>query len=257
MNTTWKVADPKQAFDKMLKDKKMTVHPDADIFPMLSPVEIGELARDIKKNGLLEPIIAKGKEIWDGRNRLLACWTIDAKPTFKEPPAGISARDFIIGANIHRRHLTPSQRLNLVEKLVKANPEKSDRQHAATAKVSPTFVGKVRKKAEARGDVSTVDTRTDTKGRKQPASKPKVVKLAITNVPAEPKVVQAEITTEQRKAVNAELEHINSGDRKSAGALAEFKVACNTWLPKLNREHLDEAVRYCGTFATAKAEPVS
>jgi hypothetical protein len=38
-------------------------------------------------------------------------------------------------------------------------------------KTSPTFVGKVRAEKEATGDVSTVDTRTDTKGRKQPAKR--------------------------------------------------------------------------------------
>jgi ParB-like chromosome segregation protein Spo0J len=118
------MTDPKQILERTLKDKKMTVHPDADTPPMLSTLEIKELAADIKKNGLLEPIIAKDGVLWDGRNRLVACMSINAKPFFKEPPAGISARDFIIGANIHRRHLTPSQRLDLVEKLIKANPEK-------------------------------------------------------------------------------------------------------------------------------------
>jgi ParB-like chromosome segregation protein Spo0J len=157
--------DPKQILERImiawrrLADKKMTVHPDADIFPMLTAVEIKELAADIKKNGLLEPIIAKDGVLWDGRNRLLACWSVDAKPTFKEPPAGISARDFIIGANIHRRHLTPSQRLDLVAKLVKANPEKSDRQHAATAKVDHKTVAKVRREKEASGEIPTSSTR--------------------------------------------------------------------------------------------------
>ena len=56
--------------------------------------------------------------------------------------------------------------------MLKAAPEKSDRQIAKQAKASPTFVGKVRAEGEASGDVSTVDTRTDTKGRKQPAKKP-------------------------------------------------------------------------------------
>jgi hypothetical protein len=56
---------------------------------------------------------------------------------------------------------------------VKANPEKSDRQIAKTVKVSPTTVGTVRTKMEAKGDVSKLDTREDTKGRRQPARKEK------------------------------------------------------------------------------------
>ena len=38
-------------------------------------------------------------------------------------------------------------------------------------KASPTTVGTVRTKLEATGDVSKLDTRQDTKGRKQPAKK--------------------------------------------------------------------------------------
>lgn len=55
---------------------------------------------------------------------------------------------------------------------MKAHPEKSDRQIAAELDASPTTVGKVRAEKEAAGDVSTVDTRTDTKGRRQRAHKP-------------------------------------------------------------------------------------
>ena len=55
--------------------------------------------------------------------------------------------------------------------MLKINPEKTDRQIAASVKASPTTVGKVRAELEENGDVSNVDTRTDTKGRKQPAKK--------------------------------------------------------------------------------------
>jgi DNA-binding Lrp family transcriptional regulator len=86
---------------------------------------------------------------------------------------------FITSANIHRRHLaTAEQKLELIAKLRKANPEKSNRQIADMVKASPTTVGKVTAKLEAAGAVSTVDTRTDTKGRKQPAKKKTTVAKA-------------------------------------------------------------------------------
>jgi hypothetical protein len=47
----------------------------------------------------------------------------------------------------------------------------SDRQIAVAAKRSPTTVGKIRVKMEKSGDVSRVDTRRDTAGRRQPATK--------------------------------------------------------------------------------------
>jgi len=78
---------------------------------------------------------------------------------------------YVISANLHRRHLTAEQRRELIAKLIKATPEKSDRQIAETVKASPTTVGTVRAEMEATGDVSKLDTRTDSKGRKQPARK--------------------------------------------------------------------------------------
>jgi len=78
---------------------------------------------------------------------------------------------YVISANLHRRHLTAEQKRDLIAKLIKATPEKSDRQIAETVKVSLTTVGTVRAEMEATGDVSKLDTRTDSKGRKQPARK--------------------------------------------------------------------------------------
>jgi hypothetical protein len=71
------------------------------------------------------------------------------------------------------RHLTAEQKRDLIAKLIKATPEKSNRQIAETVKVSPTTVGTVRAELEATGDVSKLDTRTDSQGREQPARKPR------------------------------------------------------------------------------------
>ena len=93
---------------------------------------------------------------------------------------------FVLSANIHRRHLTAEQKRDLIAKLVKAKPEQSDRQVAKQTKTSPTTVGKVRKEAEATGDVSKVDTRTDTKGRKQPSAKPKKAPIPASPAKTDP-----------------------------------------------------------------------
>jgi hypothetical protein len=178
----------------------------------MTPDELKILAEDIAKTGVQIPITVMSERVgeageWsyqllDGRNRLDAIElagfnTIAAKSSRRNAKAGmdcglnpflgipdaevgainyIDAPDnpyaYVISANIHRRHLTAEQKRELIAELLKAAPEKSDRQIAKTVKASPTFVGKVRAEKEATGDVSTVDTRTDTKGRRQPATKP-------------------------------------------------------------------------------------
>jgi hypothetical protein len=78
---------------------------------------------------------------------------------------------YVVSANIKRRHLSTEQKRDLIAALLKATPDKSDRQIAATVKASPTTVGTVRAGMETAGDVSKLDTRRDTKGRQQPAKR--------------------------------------------------------------------------------------
>jgi hypothetical protein len=82
---------------------------------------------------------------------------------------------FVISANIHRRqlHLTAAQKRELIEKLLKLNPEKSNRQIAETAKASHVTVGAVRTEIEATGQIDQL-TKTTGKDGKARARKKKV-----------------------------------------------------------------------------------
>jgi hypothetical protein len=79
---------------------------------------------------------------------------------------------FVISANINRRHLTAEQKRELIAKLLKADPNKSDRQIGAMTKADNKTVAKVRREQERREEIPHVEARTDTKGREQPAKKP-------------------------------------------------------------------------------------
>ena len=173
---------------------RLKVHPAAEMFPLLEPDELRALADDIKANGLLN----KATVWWDGhtpvlldgRNRLDA---LELAGMMEHSPCGDIAEHLwepvsnlyencehldpyalVIGLNLHRRHLTREQKRDLIAELLKVQPEKSDRQIAATAKVHHETVGAIRAEQERRGGIRHVETRTDTKGRKQPtkASKP-------------------------------------------------------------------------------------
>jgi phage N-6-adenine-methyltransferase len=92
------------------------VHPIAALFPMLQGAELAALAEDIRTNGLQQPIMMQGDTLLDGRNRLAACETIGIEPTFVEF-AGADPIAFIIGANLHRRHLSESQRAMIAARM--------------------------------------------------------------------------------------------------------------------------------------------
>jgi hypothetical protein len=149
---------------------QLEFHPLADTFPLMEGAEFDELTADIEVNGLKHAIVLYEGKILDGRNRYRACLAAGVEPTAVDGDGGIdNPRAFVISANIHRRHLTAEQKRELIERLIKAEPEKSNRQVAKATGVSHEHVRKVRGELEESGDVATVATSIDTKGRRQPA----------------------------------------------------------------------------------------
>lgn len=101
----------------------LPVHPLADLFPMMSDPEIDALAADIKRNGLLDPLVVHQDTLVDGRNRLAACRKAGIQPRFVEwstlvPAGSCSLQQWIVSKNMNRRHLTAAQKALLVLDLV-------------------------------------------------------------------------------------------------------------------------------------------
>lgn len=91
------------------------VHPFADAFPLIDGEEFGELVRDIKRNGLREPIILNHDRtiLVDGRNRWRACEEAGSDPVFETLPERYTEPmilDLIVSKNMARRQLNPGQR---------------------------------------------------------------------------------------------------------------------------------------------------
>jgi hypothetical protein len=136
------------------------------------------LAKDIADHGQRFPIIKHDGQIVEGIQRYRACLQAKVEPVFApydaERYGGTEAdvKAFIISANIHRRHDSKRKRA-FIAALLKANPARSDRDVAKEAGSNHHTVKRGRAKEERRGTVSHVEKRTDSKGRKQPAAKPK------------------------------------------------------------------------------------
>jgi hypothetical protein len=99
---------PKQAFE---------VHPVANIFPMMSEDEYQGLKADIAEFGQHEAITVWCNLLIDGRNRLRACDELGIEPMVCELDESTDPVGWAVSYNLHRRHLSTSQRANVAAKL--------------------------------------------------------------------------------------------------------------------------------------------
>jgi hypothetical protein len=172
---------------------KLRPHPYAEKFgPPLSESEFEALKLNIEEHGLRIKIpIWKDKEsptgwsLLGGRHRLKALVELGKEVTtpkgpvpyrsqyFERVPDDTDPLAYVISENLIGRQLTPAQKKTMCDELIKLRPNENNLRLAKLLRMSPTFVGKRRGKLEEAGDVSTVETRTDSKGRKQPAKKPR------------------------------------------------------------------------------------
>ena len=79
-------------------------------FPAMLPEELQALRQDIKANGLLSPIVKYQGEILDGWHRLGVCLTEGVEPRYIDLEEGLDPVRYVMSVNLHRRHLTGSQR---------------------------------------------------------------------------------------------------------------------------------------------------
>jgi protein gp37/ParB-like chromosome segregation protein Spo0J len=98
------------------------VHPAAELMPLLEGEEFDALVKDVKANGLLDPIVLTHDErtLVDGRNRYRACEVAVVEPVFRKLPATFDEEAllaYVVSANLRRRHLNVGQRARLGARL--------------------------------------------------------------------------------------------------------------------------------------------
>ncbi len=111
-------------------------HPASELFPLMDDVGLAALIRDIKANGLQEPIVLWEGKILDGRNRLKACERAGVAPRFRELDTCDSPATAVVSANLSRRHLSVSQRA-MVGALAKREFAKEAKQRQEASRAQP------------------------------------------------------------------------------------------------------------------------
>ena len=111
----------------------LEVHPLVKgLFPPMAAEDFRALCRDIRANGLHEPIWLYEGMIVDGDNRNQACQIENITARF-ERYEGPDPVGFAVSKNLHRRHLTVADRKRIAARLLKQNPTLTDSEVAKRA----------------------------------------------------------------------------------------------------------------------------
>jgi len=100
----------------MKPNQDQRFHEFACIFPMLQGEALAALREDIRQHGIREPVVFFNGEILDGRNRYVCALELGIDvPTMEY--SGDDPLGFVISHNLHRRHLSESQRASIAARV--------------------------------------------------------------------------------------------------------------------------------------------
>lgn len=93
------------------------IHPAADLFPLILGADFDAFVADVEANGQMEDVVLDtSRRIVDGRNRARACERLGIAVR-TSTYAGPDVVQYVVSHNLHRRHLTDSQRAMIAARL--------------------------------------------------------------------------------------------------------------------------------------------
>jgi hypothetical protein len=228
----------------LANEAPLQYHPIADLFPLMEGKEFDEFVANIKANALRSKIVLHEGMILDGRNRYRAMLAAGHTPNeghfekYKPAIPSDTPLNYVVRANLLRRHLTADQKRDLLVKIVAAQPGKSDRQLADETGVTHPTIARARRKAAATGKGLPVGgKRTGADGKTRRPRRPSVA----TDAKPEP------------------IDHKPVGDHKPDPKSSDLEKQLATdrqYARNLVKSNHDFAQRLCGLLTTQKRREV-
>lgn len=129
---------------------KLLVHPACDRFRLMNEEEFKAFVEDIKVNGMIELPVRWTDErgrtyLLDGRNRMNAAEILGIEVKFQDYFLDdIDPEDYVISANVHRRHLSREEKRAIIIESIKKDPDASNREIGRRTHSSDHTVAKAR-----------------------------------------------------------------------------------------------------------------
>ena len=120
--------------------KALGSHPASETFPLMQGQEYRELLKDIQEHSQREPILVHPDgRILDGRNRWRVCCELGIEPKVRAwEDNGDSPLSVVLSLNLHRRHLTSSQKAAIAVELLPVLREEARKRMVAGAEATNT-----------------------------------------------------------------------------------------------------------------------
>lgn len=185
-------------------NQQYEVHPVAELFPLMSEDEYQGLKEDINENGQREDIVVWKGQLIDGRNRLRACNELGRNPSIAELDDELDPLKYVISHNLHRRHLTTSQRAMVAASIANLkNGEVGNGRKVATQICVPTVEDAAKLMNTSKRSVTNAKSVKDrgSPGLADMVRDGKVSVDAASKVAKKPKAEQAKIVADGPKAV--------------------------------------------------------
>ncbi|MRX33189.1 ParB/RepB/Spo0J family partition protein [Aminobacter sp. MDW-2] len=197
-------------------------HEYADIFPWIEGDAYRALVDDIRKNGVLEPIVMLDGAILDGRNRYMAARELGIEYPVVEYQ-GTDPLGFVISHNLTRRHLTESQRGMVTAKLAKL--PKGANQHS---EISPSSITQAQAAEMLNVSIDTAKfaRRVEERGTPELAKAVEQGKVSVSAAAAivdQPPEVQREVVAQPnvKKAVSELRKSVLEAAKQGASGVSE------------------------------------
>lgn len=126
------------------------LHPACELFPPMSAEEFNDLKEDIKKNGVLQDILTWKGQLVDGRHRIKACEELGIQwdhvvVQMEESDDPVA---WAIGSNLHRRHLSQSQKSMVADKVRGIYDAEAKERHRAGSQAGGETAGNGRSRVQ-------------------------------------------------------------------------------------------------------------
>lgn len=205
------------------------VHPAASVFPMIEGIAFDEFVSTVEAHkGVLVPVVLKGNQLLEGRNRVRAVELLRSRgfeidlPTIQwQPRNGETPAEFISVANMYRRQLNDDQRAIIAAELA---PIIAKERAAAQEKsqIQPNEIRNASGRNQHTGG-SSAETKSVPPSEKKQKNRQKTARSTVGKVAAEAKV--------SHHKANQAIAVVKKGDKERIASVKAGKTKLKDAVP--------------------------